>query len=254
MARRQATAGKGTRKTRSRPGTKRVSTARPASAASDKRTPRNAARSGRAAAAPAPTDVETRERILDAAHRVFLAQGTAKARTADIAREAGVNKALLHYYFSTKATLADAVFAQAIADFIPRLFALLGDPARSLDDKVHAFVQEQTDFHAARPYLAGYVASEMYTEPDRLPALMAARGRPPLDVLRRQLDAEAAAGRMRPVSPEMFAVNMMALLVFPFVVRPMLKAMFGIDDRRFPAFVAERRRLLPTLILASLRP
>ncbi|MCC6930629.1 MAG: TetR/AcrR family transcriptional regulator [Gemmatimonadaceae bacterium] len=211
----------------------------------------NAARNGSNAAL---ADLETRERILAAAHRVFLAQGTAKARTADIAREAGVNKALLHYYFSTKATLADAVFAQAIADFMPRLFSLLGDPAISLHDKIHALVQEQTDFHSARPYLAGYVVSEMYTEPDRLPTLMTARGRPPLEALRQQLDAEAAAGRMRPISVEVFVVNLMALLVFPFMARPMLTAMLRLDDRRFPAFVEERRRLLPSLILASLRP
>jgi len=251
MARRPSTPRKGASTARAR---REATTGAARRTARDGRAPAKTPRARRAAAAPAPTDLETRERILGAAHRVFLSQGTAKARTADIAREAGVNKALLHYYFNTKATLADAVFAQAIADFIPRLFSLLGDSARSLEEKVHAFVQEQTEFHAARPYLAGYVASEMYTEPDRLPAMMAARGRPPLDALKRQLDAEAAAGRMRPISAEMFALNMMALLVFPFVVRPMLKAMFGIDDRRFPAFIEERRRLLPTLILASLRP
>ena len=197
---------------------------------------------------------ETRDRILAAAHRVFLAQGTANARTVDIAQAAGVNKALLHYYFSTKATLADAVFARAIDDFMPRIFGILGNPTMSIEEKIHAFVREQMEFHGARPYLAGYVASEMYTEPERLPAMMAARGRPPLAALQQQLDTEIAAGRMRPISVEMFAVNMMALVVFPFVVRPMIQAMIGIDAERFAAFLEERKRQLPALILASLRP
>jgi AcrR family transcriptional regulator len=48
-----------------------------------------------------PADQETRGKILDAAHTVFLRKGTAGSRTQEIADEAGVNKALVHYYFGT---------------------------------------------------------------------------------------------------------------------------------------------------------
>ena len=50
-------------------------------------------------------DLDTESRILDAAHTVFLLRGTAGARMADIAREAGVSRGLLHYYFGTKERL-----------------------------------------------------------------------------------------------------------------------------------------------------
>lgn len=202
----------------------------------------------------APDDRQTRERILGAAHRVFLRHGTSKARTADIAEEAGVNKALLHYYFATKAKLADAVFATAIADLMPRLFAILRDPARSIEDKVHEVVREQIDFHSGRPYLAGYVVSEMHTEPERLRKILATQGRPSLDTIRAQLDSGAAAGHLRPMSAETFVVNLIGLVVFPFVARPMLEMIIGLDATRFPQFLEERKRLLPGIILASLRP
>lgn len=204
--------------------------------------------------ATADADVETRQRILDAAHRVFMRSGTAKARTADIAEEAGVNKALLHYYFATKANLADAVFADSLGQLMPRVFAILADPAHPLSQKVEAVVREQIDFHRARPYLAGYIVSELHTEPERLQTIIAARGRPPLGILAAQIDAEVGAGRMRAISPEMFVVNLLAWIVFPFVARPMLEILIGLDATHFPDFMEERKRLLPELFLASLRP
>ena len=53
---------------------------------------------------PASSDrsAETRTRILDAAVREFAAHGLAGARTERIAEAAGVNKALLYYYFTGK--------------------------------------------------------------------------------------------------------------------------------------------------------
>lgn len=180
--------------------------------------------------------------------------GTAKARTVDIAEEAGVNKALLHYYFASKANLAGAVFANALQQLLPRIFAILGNPATPLDEKVRDAIVEQIDFHAARPYLAPFVLSEMHTEPDRLRAIVTAGGPPPLGSLAAQLESEAAAGRIRAIAVEHFVTNLIAWVVFPVVARPMLEIMLGLDAARFPAFHEERKRLLPELFLASLRP
>ena len=201
------------------------------------------------------TDLATRERILDAAHTVFVRKGTAGSRTQEIAAEAGVNKALVHYYFGTKAALADAIFERALGTIMPRIFGILADPDRSIDEKVPAIVKEQIDFHSARPYLAGYLLSELHAEPDRIARLMTRRaGRVPLDVLRKQLREAARAGRIRSISPEQFVTNMMGLLIFPFAIRPALRELLSLDDTRWRAFMDERRRLVPDFFMAGLRP
>lgn len=215
---------------------------------------RTSAKPARAVSAPTDADGATRDRILAAAHRVFLRQGTAKARTQEIADEAGVNKALMHYYFGTKEALADAVFGAAAAQLLPRVFAILADETKSIEAKVRAVVREQVDFHLARPYLAGYVVSEAHTQPERVQAVLRQAGTAPLGVLRRQLAAAAAAGEIRRISVEQFVVSLMALLVFPFVVRPVFEAILGLDDERFPAFIDARKRELPAFFLAGLRP
>ena len=199
-------------------------------------------------------DQETRDRILVAAHAVFLRKGTAGSRTQEIADEAGVNKALVHYYFGTKAALAEAIFERALGDIVPRMFGILADPGRSIEEKIPAIVREQIGFHAERPYFAGYMVSELHNEPGRIVRLMARRGRIPLDVLRRQLREAAAAGTMRRLSAEQFVANMMGLLIFPFAIRLALCELLGLDEAGWRAFLEERRRILPELILSGLRP
>ncbi len=197
---------------------------------------------------------QTRQRILDAAHRVFLTRGTAAARTQHIADEAGVNKALIHYYYGTKSALADAVFAHHVRTFLPRLFAILGDPDRYLEDKVHDVVREQMDFHCAHPYVAGYLAAELHAEPERLTRLVGAHGGPPLDVLARQLAVDAEAGLIRPISVQQFVATLIGAVVIPFVMRPIMTLFLGLEGERMQEFLAERRRVLPAFILAGLRP
>jgi TetR/AcrR family transcriptional regulator len=199
-------------------------------------------------------DQESRERILNAAHAVFLRKGTANSRTQEIADEAGVNKALVHYYFGTKSALADAIFERALGTITPRIFGILADPNRTIEEKVPAIVREQIDFHSTRPYLAGYLLSEMHAEPERVARLIGGQGGVPLDVIRRQLREAARAGKLRPISAEQFVVNLMGLLIFPFAIRPALGALLSLDSTRWPAFLEERRRLLPDFFLAGLRP
>lgn len=208
--------------------------------------------------APAPTHPaegpDARQRLLDAAHAVFLRVGTAKARTQEIADVAGVNKALLHYYFGSKEALAREIFTQAHGALWGRMLPLLANPALDIEAKVRQVVEAQLAFLSAHPYLPRFVAAEMLTNPERMAELITRRGAPPLHLLQAQLDAECAAGRMRPVSAAQFVVTLMGAMVFPFVMRPALEAMELTGAAGFAGFVAERRDFLPDFLLAGLRP
>src|SRR5260221_3636388 len=80
-------------------------------------------------------DGDTEGRILDAAHAVFVRRGTAGARMQEIAAEAGVNQALLHYYFRSKEQLAHAAFARAASQFLPAIVDVMASGAE-LEEKV----------------------------------------------------------------------------------------------------------------------
>jgi TetR/AcrR family transcriptional regulator len=206
-------------------------------------------------------DGRTEQRILDAAHAVFVRRGTAGARMQEIAREAGVNQALLHYYFRSKEQLAQAAFARAAAQFMPAVIGVMAG-AGELEDKVRRVVALELDHLSRAPFLPGYILGEVTHRPERAAQLIAAMvGETADDIrprvfgtLKAQLDARIAAGTLRPIAPHSFMVNLMALCIFPFAARPMLMTMLGLDDEGFARFIAVRREELPAFFLGALRP
>ena len=212
----------------------------------------------------APTDqpdVQTEQRILDAAHAVFIRKGSAGARMQDIAVEAGVNQALLHYYFRTKDRLAEAVFRRAAGNLLPRVMEIMSS-ALTLEDKVSRVVAVELDQLSRAPYLPGYIISELTHQPERAAQLLSSlTGLTPdvvrprvFTVVRDQIDAQVKAGTMRAIPPEQFMVSLLSLCIFPFAARPMLMALLALDDRGFDRFIDYRRRELPAFFLRSLRP
>ena len=210
---------------------------------------------------PADHDIETEERILTAARSVFVRRGTAGARMAEIAEEAGVNQALLHYYFRSKERLSTAVFQQFAARVFPGLLQVLGSD-QSLDDKIDRLIALYLENLSKNPFLPGYLLSELHHHPERIPQLLAAAigaepGRvlpPVLKKLGRQIDARVADGTMRSITPEQFAINLVSLCIFPFAARPLLTVMFAMNDAAFARFIEQRKTELPAFFRNALRP
>src|SRR5882672_2537402 len=134
------------------------------------RGPERSAPLGKRSAPPGSRDGQTEQRILDAAHAVFVRSGTAGARTQEIAREAGVNSALLHYYFRSKARLAEAVFARAASQLFPAVLRILASDA-GLEEKVEQVVDVELTELLRAPYLPAYILSEIAHHPERVPQL-----------------------------------------------------------------------------------
>lgn len=210
---------------------------------------------------PSDRDGETEEKILQAARTVFVRRGTAGARMQEIADEAGVNQALLHYYFRSKDRLAQAVFRDVAGRMVPAIVAVFGAES-SIEQKVVQFVHLYIDVVRQSPFIPGYIVSELHFNPERLTALASEiAGSHPANVMQSflprlgaQIDQQVHIGAMRSIAPDQFLVNLVALCVFPFVARPVLNIVFGQDDAEFSRFLDERREELPDFILNALRP
>jgi len=220
-------------------------------------TPRRA----RARSAHPAKDALAEARILEAAHVVFLRRGTAGARMQEIAAEAGVNQALLHYYFRSKDRLAEAVFRRAASRLLPAVIEVLASDL-ALESKVERIVALEIDNLLEAPFLPGYIISELHHHPERARQLVPTlTGLTPehfaprvFSSIKAQIDARVAAGDMLPIEPEQFVVNLMSLCIFPFAARPMLMALFGIDQQGFERFIERRRTSLAPFFLKALRP
>lgn len=205
-------------------------------------------------------DSTTEQRILDAAHTVFIRRGTAGARTQEIADEAGVNKALLHYYFRDKDRLALAVFQRVAAAVFGRIAQVLMSEAE-LEEKVRGIIAIYLEQFTRTPYAPAYVISEVNLHPERagqfLELISRTSGASPLDLiatLQRQIDARVRAGTMRPIDADQFFTNLISLCVFPFAAKPLLCVVLRLDEAGFSNYIERRKTALPKFYLDALRP
>jgi TetR/AcrR family transcriptional regulator len=208
-----------------------------------------------------PLDADTETRILDAAHAVFMRRGTAGARMTEIAREAGVNHALVHYYFRSKQRLAEAVFRRAIGQFFPAMIGVLASEA-PLEDKVRMVAAAQVDMLLKNRYLPGYLVAELNHYPERAEQLLSTMsGTTPANLRARlfgtlgpQLEEAARSGAIREIRPQEFVLNLVSMVVYPFAARPLVMAIMGMDDATFTAAMEVRKQEIPAFFLAALRP
>ena len=206
-------------------------------------------------------DRDTEQRILDAAHAVFIRRGTAGARMQEIAEEAGVNKALLHYYFRNKSRLGEAVFRRVATGMFARLATIMSGDA-DIETKVAQVVDVYFSQLSKVPYVPGYVLSELNQHPERSKQLLeivhALRSNPDapdfIGSLSKQLVRAAREGHIRPIAADQFLVNLVSLCVFPFAARPMICAVLQLDERAYERFMKQRAATLTQFFLDALRP
>jgi AcrR family transcriptional regulator len=203
------------------------------------------------------TKKDTKGRILDAADAVFVRRGIDCARMQEIADHAGVNKALLHYYFQTKADLAQAVWLRIASSFAPGMLQMLASDL-PLGDKIDQFVDAYHARLTRHPYLLAYIISEAARRPNLLghfysPARRRA-ARQMVAMLQTQITNEVNAKRMAPISAEQFFVTLAGSCLFPFAARPMLTEALGLDSKQFEVLMERQRTELPTLLKRAFRP
>ena len=117
-------------------------------------------------------DKLTEEKIFEAATDVFVDKGMDGARMQDIANHAGINKALLHYYYRTKDQLFNAVF-EMIAKKILKKFAPVFDENLTLEEKIRFFFKEHISFLQENPRLPAFLLNEVNRHPERIKKILA---------------------------------------------------------------------------------
>ncbi|MBK8500608.1 MAG: TetR/AcrR family transcriptional regulator [Flavobacteriales bacterium] len=196
-------------------------------------------------------EATTEQRILLAARKVFSQKGMAGARMQEVADEAGINKALLHYYFRSKQQLFEGVFK----DSSQRQFGCIWDSLKQCDSlfpAIEAFVSAYMDKMIEDPMLPLFIANEMNRDPEGL-AEFIDRGKESRACFLRMVEEARERGEIIDIDPRELLVNMMALCVHPFIARPMLKHIHGITDEAFRRMIQKRRKSVPEFIIRSIR-
>lgn len=198
-------------------------------------------------------DTTTEAKLLAAAKKVFTTKGLAGARMQDIADEAGVNKAMLHYYFRDKDKLFEMIFLEEAEKFFPKINKIFESEV-SLFEKIEQFVNEYIDEMLENPYLPWFILNELNRDADQfLSKIWDMKHRPNPTKLLQQIEREVKKGTIKRITPIHLLINLLSMTIFPFVARPMLERNLQMPSAQFDLMIEQRRKEIPRFIIDAIK-
>lgn len=195
----------------------------------------------------------TEEKILEAAKKVFVTRGMAGARMQDIADEAGINKALLHYYFRNKEKLFEVIFMQSAQKLFPKINSIFESDA-PLFEKIENFCEEYITIISENPYLPMFVLNEVSKNPETfLQTFWNQQSSPRPNKFLEQVEKEIKKGTIKKISPLHLLINLISMSIFPFVGKPMIQYAMGLDELQFKNIMEQRKKEIPKFIIDSIK-
>ena len=194
----------------------------------------------------------TESDILNAAKRIFQHKGMVGARMQEIADEAGINKALLHYYFRSKQLLFEAVFKKAFSMLAPQLNEVMNADS-SIFEKIKNFSSNYISFVIKHPYLPNFIIQELNRNPEFVKKLLTEEHFPTIKKFKKQVNEKVAEGKIRPIKAEQLFINIMALNIFPFIGAPLLKGFINAEDKVYKQLMEDRKTEVADFIINAIK-
>ncbi len=188
----------------------------------------------------AEIDFSTEEKIKVAAAKVFQQKGFAATRTRDIAEEAGMNLALINYYFRSKQKLFDLIMEEKLSTFFKNFIPLILGSELSLDEKIKYVVKNYITLLSENPDLPLFVLNAIHTNPKHFAKIVKGA---------EMIQHAPLVAQLKKQNPKMkfehFFLNIMALSIFPFIMRPAISIISEPIGNNFEALMKERMELVP---------
>jgi TetR/AcrR family transcriptional regulator len=198
-------------------------------------------------------DKNTEEAILQVARKAFTQKGLTGARMQDIADQAGINKALVHYYFESKEKLFALIFEQELRKFFSNLAAVLsgGSPLFAKIQEIVALdIERITEF----PDMPLFVLNEISRNPAMMvKQLKQAQAKNMLAAFQLQINAEVKKGVIKKISAQQLLINIQSLSIFPFVAKPMIKKVMQMTEKQYQEMIRGRKKEVAEFIINAIK-
>lgn len=194
--------------------------------------------------------------ILDAAMKVFTRRGFAGARMEEIAKEAGINRALLHYYFRDKETMFNLIFETRFKEFFSGIARILSSDL-PLFEKIRQMISHEIDTLTKHPDIPRFVIMEVANQPERLIQYGQKMGFNPRQLLTnftQQVDHAIENKEIISIDSRQLLMNVMSTCIYPFVAKPIIKTMMQMDEHSFASLMESRKKDLYDFIVKAITP
>lgn len=197
----------------------------------------------------------TEAAILEAAEKLFMEQGFASTTTMQIAKRAGCNQALVHYYFRTKDNLFEKIFEEKVR-FIVTNFLNINSEAQTLEDKIRKMVDVHFEFFRSNPRLVPFVLTEVLSDMERFGFMF--------DKIKQQaslafakidetLRAEIEKGTIRPITTLNLVLTIVSLDIVPFIIGPILQKSLNLTDEQVDEHLDIRKKEVVDIVVRQIR-
>jgi len=194
--------------------------------------------------------------ILEIAEKLFMEKGYTATKTTEIAKEAGVNHALLHYYFRTKENLFNKIYEQKVAQ-LPESFSInVGDDTSFLD-KLKKVIESHFDFLSKNPKLPLFIIREIVLDKERKAFILNnifPIGKEVFQNFKNVINKEIQKGAIRQVNTTDLLLNIASVNVFTFVAAQIFFDMdVETDNEKMKIFFDDRKKNNVELIINSIK-
>ena len=197
-------------------------------------------------------DGSTEQKIKEAARKLFTEKGFDAVKTRDIAEEAGLNLALLNYYFRSKEKLFDLIMVENFEQFIQQLIPVFGDERLTLEERMVQITGRYIDMLKSNPDLPFFIMNQMKGDSSKLLGL-----REKMASVREAFiqnhGKSMSGGNATQANVAHFMMNYMGLIIFPFIARPMLMKVNGLSKKEFDELMEERKQMVPVWLNAIMK-
>jgi AcrR family transcriptional regulator len=198
-------------------------------------------------------EITTEEKILIAARKVFIEKGWDGARMQEIADNAGINKALLHYYFRNKEQLFKRVFAGIVGKLIPNLNTII-QSEQPIFEKIQAFIDAYLDFLLANQELPLFVANELSRNANLIVGAFEENGlKPMIGKMVMEIFQAIENKQIRPINPAHLLMNIVSMCVFPFMGRSIFqKVLMQVPEEMYQELLKQRKKEIYEMVYHSI--
>lgn len=198
----------------------------------------------------------TQEKILEAAEKEFLEKGFEKAKIYTIAKEAGINHAMVHYYFGTKENIFDIIFRNKI-ELLAKQLGKSFDEGDNFFFQLEKAIDSHFDFIDSNPNILLFLLREVSGDSKQLKVLKSIV-RPKVEGILQKLDTaierETKKGTIRPVNAIDLLLNVVAMNASSFLIMSVIEKVEENDILSAKsAFLKHRREHIKSFIVNSIK-
>lgn len=199
------------------------------------------------------TQANTEEKIIASARQVFILKGMDGARMQEIADQAGINKALLHYYFRSKDQLFRKVFEDVFNNVVEMIDKTFNTKPESFDEFLELFVTNYINLIRQKPFIIQFVLHELNRNPERIVGLIKS-SKIDISKLRLLISEKTQNEEKNKLDPIQIIVNVLSMCLFPFLARPIIKeVLFNGSDEQFETFLDHRAEQVTLFVKLAIR-